>query len=74
MNHIGTLSVQRQGQPSGDLRLLRQEQYYKWWYDWAKDFVVRDPDLNYAKGVEFAHYPYGASTPTRTSTCTTTGG
>lgn len=42
-----------------DLSLALQEQYYKWWYDWAKDFVMRDPDLSHAKGVEFARYPYG---------------
>ncbi len=41
------------------LGLPLQEQYYRWWYDWAKDFVMRDPDLRQAKGVEFAHYPYG---------------
>lgn len=42
-----------------DLGLTLQEQYYRWWYDWAKDFVLRDPDLRLAKGVEFAQYPYG---------------
>jgi hypothetical protein len=41
------------------LSLPLQEQYYKWWYDWAKNAVLSDPDLRYAKGVEFAHEPYG---------------
>lgn len=36
-----------------------QEEYYKWWYNWAKDFVTKDADLSYTKAVEFSHYPYG---------------
>lgn len=36
-----------------------QEKYYKWWYDWAKNFVLNNEDLNLAKGVGFNHYPYG---------------
>ncbi|MGA7800165.1 MAG: hypothetical protein WCC36_05090 [Gammaproteobacteria bacterium] len=39
--------------------LPTQEKYYKWWYDWAKNFVQNDPDLSYTKAVEFSHYPYG---------------
>jgi hypothetical protein len=36
-----------------------QEQYYKWWYDWAKDFVTNDPDLSATVGIRFNHYPMG---------------
>ena len=36
-----------------------QETYYKWWYDWAKDFVSKDTDLGATVGVRFAHYPMG---------------
>lgn len=36
-----------------------QEKYYKWWFDWAKDRVLNDPDLKISKGIEFASYPYG---------------
>jgi len=36
-----------------------QEKYYRWWYEWAKDFVAKDPDLNATKAVEFDRYPYG---------------
>ncbi len=36
-----------------------QEKYYKWWYDWAKAFVLNDADLKVSKGIEFAAYPYG---------------
>jgi len=36
-----------------------QEKYYKWWYDWAKNFVLSNPDLNAAKAPDFAHFPYG---------------
>ncbi len=36
-----------------------QEKYYKWWYDWAKNFVEQDEGLKAAKGVAFQHYPYG---------------
>lgn len=41
------------------LGLELQERYYRWWYEWAKMFVARDPDLRAAKGVEFERYPYG---------------
>lgn len=36
-----------------------QERYYRWWYDWAKERVMEDPDLRAAKGVDFASYPFG---------------
>ncbi len=36
-----------------------QEKYYKWWYDWAKNFVMNDPDLKATKGREFENFPYG---------------
>jgi len=36
-----------------------QETYYKWWYDWAKDFVTKDAELSVTKALEFAHYPFG---------------
>ncbi len=36
-----------------------QERYYRWWYDFAKDFVARDPDLSATVGVRFAGYPMG---------------
>lgn len=36
-----------------------QEEYYRWWYEWAKEKVVNDPDLYQAKAVEFNNYPYG---------------
>ncbi len=36
-----------------------QEKYYKWWYDWARDFVLNDPDLKMAKGILFNRYPLG---------------
>lgn len=36
-----------------------QERYYRWWHEWAKDFVMKDPDLSATKAVEFAHYPFG---------------
>lgn len=36
-----------------------QEKYYKWWYDWAKDFVSKDPDLSVTVGVRFNNYPMG---------------
>ena len=36
-----------------------QERYYKWWYDWAKAMVTKDPGLKAAKGHEFSHFPYG---------------
>lgn len=36
-----------------------QEAYYKFWYNWAKEMVLADPDLSVTKGQEFAHYPFG---------------
>ncbi len=36
-----------------------QEKYYKWWYDWTKEFVTKDLDLRHAKEVEFDRYPFG---------------
>jgi len=41
------------------LNLELQEKYYKWWYDWTKNFVMKDFDLQATKSVGFAHYPYG---------------
>jgi hypothetical protein len=41
------------------LGLELQEKYYKWWFDWAKNFVLADADLKFAKGAEFSHFPYG---------------
>lgn len=41
------------------LSLELQEQYYRWWYDWARQFVLQDPDLRAAKGTEFEVFPYG---------------
>lgn len=41
------------------LNMELQEAYYKWWFDWAKDFVNSDADLKVTKGVAFAHYPMG---------------
>lgn len=41
------------------LSLELQEKYYKWWYEWAKNFVQKDPDLSVTKAVEFQSYPYG---------------
>ncbi|MFA5171596.1 MAG: hypothetical protein WC426_08510 [Sulfuriferula sp.] len=42
-----------------NLNTTMQEKYYKWWYDWAKNFVMNDPDLSAVKGYEFKNYPYG---------------
>jgi hypothetical protein len=36
-----------------------QEKYYKWWYDWAKAYVDKDPDLSATVGIRFDHYPMG---------------
>ncbi len=41
------------------LSLQLQEQYYKWWYDLAKNFIAQDAGLKAARGVDFEHYPYG---------------
>lgn len=42
-----------------NLNTTMQEKYYKWWYDWAKNFVMNDPDLKTTKGYEFQAFPYG---------------
>ncbi len=39
--------------------LEMQEKYYKWWYDWTKNYVMNDADLSVTKGIGFADYPYG---------------
>ena len=36
-----------------------QEKYYRWWYDYAKQFVENDPDLSVTMGVTFSQYPIG---------------
>ena len=41
------------------LNLELQEKYYKWWFEWAKNFVNNDSDLKASKGVAFNHYPMG---------------
>ncbi|WP_297397050.1 RnfABCDGE type electron transport complex subunit B [Acidiferrobacter sp.] len=41
------------------LGLELQERYYRWWYDFAKTTVERDPDLKATRGVDFQHYPFG---------------
>ncbi|MHB1515118.1 MAG: hypothetical protein ACYCVY_05295 [Acidiferrobacteraceae bacterium] len=41
------------------MSLALQERYYRWWHEWAKAFVINDPDLRASKAVEFAHFPYG---------------
>ncbi|MDA8363892.1 MAG: hypothetical protein M0Z84_08770 [Gammaproteobacteria bacterium] len=41
------------------LSLELQERYYRWWHEWAKNFVQKDPDLSLTKAVEFSHYPFG---------------
>ncbi len=35
-----------------------QEKYYRWWYEWTKDSVAKDPDLSATKAVEFNRHPY----------------
>ncbi len=41
------------------LGLALQEEYYQWWYNWAKQFVMNDADLKATKATMFDHYPYG---------------
>ena len=36
-----------------------QEKYYRWWYDYAKNFVMQDSDLSATMSVPFTHYPMG---------------
>jgi len=36
-----------------------QEEYYKWWYEWAKAFVEKDADLKATVIHQFNHYPMG---------------
>lgn len=42
-----------------NLSLELQGAYYRWWYEWAKQYVMDDPDLRVAKAYLFAHYPLG---------------
>jgi hypothetical protein len=42
-----------------NLNTTMQEKYYKFWYDWAKNFVMNDADLKTTKGYEFNEFPYG---------------
>lgn len=42
-----------------NLNVSMQEKYYKWWYDWAKNFVMNDADLKAVKAYEFKEFPYG---------------
>lgn len=41
------------------LGLALQEKYYRWWFDWAKNYALSDPDLSVSKGAGFARFPYG---------------
>ena len=41
------------------LGLVLQEKYYRWWYELAKSYVEKDPDLKLTHAPNFAHYPYG---------------
>lgn len=41
------------------MSLAMQQRYYRWWHEWAKAFVMSDPDLKASKGVDFAHFPFG---------------
>lgn len=41
------------------LGLDLQEKYYRWWFDWAKDYVMSHPDLAAVKGESFQQFPYG---------------
>lgn len=36
-----------------------QEKYYRWWYDYAKQFVENDSDLSFTMAVTFSRYPIG---------------
>lgn len=36
-----------------------QEAYYRWWFDWARERTLADPDLAAFKGTEFGHFPFG---------------
>ncbi|OOG23988.1 hypothetical protein B1C78_09635 [Thioalkalivibrio denitrificans] len=36
-----------------------QEKYYKWWYDWARAFTEKDPDLSATMITRFDSYPMG---------------
>ena len=54
-NRISAFAFFEKHQFSLDL----QERYYKWWYDFAKNFVERDPDLKVTRAVDFNHYPFG---------------
>ena len=54
-NRISAFAFFEKHQLSLDL----QERYYKWWYEFAKSFVEKDPDLKTTRGVDFLHYPFG---------------
>jgi hypothetical protein len=41
------------------LGLALQEKYYRWWYEWAKRYVLADPGLRASKGAEFQRFPFG---------------
>ncbi|MGH8670919.1 MAG: hypothetical protein ACREUA_02625 [Burkholderiales bacterium] len=41
------------------LNLKLQEKYYRWWYEWAKAFVLNDADLRVLKADDFTRFPYG---------------
>lgn len=41
------------------LSMELQEQYCRWWFDWAKARVAADPDLAAIKGPAFEAFPYG---------------
>ncbi len=41
------------------LSLELQERYYRWWHEWARSFVLKDPDLSCTKAVELSGYPFG---------------
>lgn len=36
-----------------------QEKYYRWWFDYAQDFVTKDSDLSATMSHTFDHYPMG---------------
>lgn len=41
------------------LGLALQEKYYRWWFNWARDYVLSDPDLKLTKAHELSGFPYG---------------
>jgi hypothetical protein len=42
-----------------DMSEAVQEKYYKWWYEWAKAFTEKDPDLSVTMATRFNDYPMG---------------